>query len=184
LLPEPNANAIPGSSSRKRNSPPAAAAPSSDSSRRRREAVVPGARQEKDPSLAPSASPKVPNRWLWPLLAGGLVGVVALGGILLLHRRPAVVVAPPEQAVSQPLSPPSAPVALPPQAEAPTRNTLPTASAVPTATEPASASATKASGIASPARHSQRQDHAGRARADRPVRQVRRNRNGIPLLEP
>ena len=88
LLPEPNANPIPGSSFRKRNSPPAAAALSSDSSRRRREAVVPGARQEKDPSLARSVSPKVPNRWLWPLLAGGLVGVVALGGLFLFHRKP------------------------------------------------------------------------------------------------
>jgi serine/threonine-protein kinase len=195
LLPEGDARPLAGPSFRKASGPPAAIAPSPDSSRRRREAVAPVARPEKSPSSSKSAAPAKTGAWLWPVLSGCLVGVVVLVVFLVLNRRPAVEISRPGTAGPQPTAGMVEPVSLPPLAGAATVPTPPVPShevvvpqAIPVASDPTATSTSKSSNFASPTGHhgasdSQRHVHT-KVRDGRSEHQIKRNRSGIPLLEP
>jgi len=195
LLPEGDAKPLPGPSFRKPSGPPAAIAPSSDSSRRRREAVALVARPEKSRSSSKSAAPAKTGAWLWPVLAGCLLGVVLLVVFLVFYRRPAVEISRPGTAVPQSTAEAIEPVALPPLAGAATVPSPPVPShevvvppAIPVASDPTATSTSKSSTIASPTGHhgasdSQRHVHT-KVRDGRSEHQIKRNRSGIPLLEP
>jgi serine/threonine protein kinase len=193
LLPQGEAPGIPKSPFRREPQPPAPVSPSESSRRRRAAGAHDSERREERPT---AAEPEGIRRWVLPVILGGLIGVVALLLVMKAVRRPSVDAVPTPQPMTQPQLEPSNTVTMPALAESP-KQTLPAPTPPkaaietppPAAVPPVAAPQPKTKpAVASPRRRasteSSRQDRAGRAQDESPVRQVPRNRSGVPLLRP
>jgi len=193
LLPQGEAPGIPKSPFRREPQPPAPVSPSESSRRRRAAGAHDSERREERPT---ATEPEGIRRWVLPVILGGLIGVVALLLVMKAVRRPSVDAVPTPQPMTQPQLEPSNTVTMPALAESPKQalpaptppkaaiETPPPAAVPPVAapqpkTKPAVASPRRRTGT-----ESSRQDRAGRAQDESPVRQVPRNRSGVPLLRP
>jgi serine/threonine-protein kinase len=147
-------------------------------------------RQEPSPSKMPSETRGM-GRLSLPIIIGIVLGGVVLGGLTLYHRRPSADTIAPTQPATESQLPPNAADPTPVQVQlASPPIPPPIANAAPsTAVAPPSAPADKAAPIVpkrrtnlEPSRRSH--SHTAKTDDDYEIRHVKRNRSGIPLLDP